>query len=82
MQEVIHQCPGAEQTLSLTGFDLHGMERAVGLLCHDIPGMRFYIIINTFLEFDKGIFSDKYQLSYKQSLRFGVYMSIYVYRVS
>ncbi|XP_060578871.1 uncharacterized protein LOC132735862 isoform X2 [Ruditapes philippinarum] len=37
MQGVIHQCPGAEQTLSLTGFDLHGMERAVGLLCHDIP---------------------------------------------
>lgn len=37
MQEVIHQCPGAEQTLSLTGFDLHAMERAVGLLCHDIP---------------------------------------------
>ncbi|KAL4220843.1 hypothetical protein ACF0H5_019110 [Mactra antiquata] len=37
MQEVIHKCPGAEQTLSLTGFDLHGMERAVGILCHDIP---------------------------------------------
>ncbi|WAR14430.1 hypothetical protein MAR_004535, partial [Mya arenaria] len=28
MNEVIHKCPGAEQTLSLTGFDLHGMERA------------------------------------------------------
>lgn len=37
MQEVMHKCPGAEQTLSLTGFDLHGMERAVGKLCHDIP---------------------------------------------
>lgn len=37
MQGVIHKCPGAEQTLSLTGFDLHGMERAVGILCHDIP---------------------------------------------
>ena len=33
----MHKCPGAEQTLSLTGFDLHGMERAVGKLCHDIP---------------------------------------------
>lgn len=37
MQEVIHKCPGAEQTLSLTGFDLHGMERAVGILCHNVP---------------------------------------------
>lgn len=44
MQEVIHKCPGAEQTLSLTGFDLHGMERAVGILCHDIPGMVLPII--------------------------------------
>ncbi|KAH3822673.1 hypothetical protein DPMN_124463 [Dreissena polymorpha] len=37
MNEVVQTCPGAEQTLSLTGFDLHGMERAVGILCHNIP---------------------------------------------
>ncbi|KAL4220842.1 hypothetical protein ACF0H5_019109 [Mactra antiquata] len=37
MQEVVNNCKGAEQTLSLTGFDLHAMERAVGLLCRDVP---------------------------------------------
>ena len=50
MQEIMHKCPGAEQTLSLTGFDLHGMERAVGKLCHDIPRklLGFIISIYTF----------------------------------
>lgn len=33
----MHQCPGAEQTMSMTGFDLVSMERAVGILCEDIP---------------------------------------------
>lgn len=38
MTKVIHQCPGAEQTMSMTGFDLAAMERSVGMLCADIPG--------------------------------------------
>ena len=38
MSKVIHQCPGAEQTMSMTGFDLAAMERAVGMLCDDITG--------------------------------------------
>lgn len=38
MTKVIHQCPGAEQTMSMTGFDLAAMERAVGMLCDDITG--------------------------------------------
>lgn len=37
MKKVMHQCPGAEQTMSMTGFDLVSMERAVGILCEDIP---------------------------------------------
>ncbi|XP_048770713.2 uncharacterized protein LOC125676854 [Ostrea edulis] len=37
MKKVMHQCPGAEQTMSMTGFDLVSMERAVGILCDDIP---------------------------------------------
>ncbi|KAK3104452.1 hypothetical protein FSP39_002380 [Pinctada imbricata] len=37
MKKVMHQCPGAEQTMTLTGFDLTSMERAVGVLCNDIP---------------------------------------------
>ncbi|XP_071144831.1 uncharacterized protein [Mytilus edulis] len=37
MTKVIHQCPGAEQTMSMTGFDLAAMERSVGMLCADIP---------------------------------------------
>ncbi|KAL5015195.1 hypothetical protein ScPMuIL_009465 [Solemya velum] len=37
MRKVMHQCPGAEETLTLTGFDLTAMERALGILCADIP---------------------------------------------
>ena len=51
MQEIMHKCPGAEQTLSLTGFDLHGMERAVGKLCHDIPRKCTYFRISIFTFF-------------------------------
>ncbi|KAL3861972.1 hypothetical protein ACJMK2_007978 [Sinanodonta woodiana] len=36
MQNVLHRCPGAEQTMAMTGFDIHAMERAVGILCNDI----------------------------------------------
>ncbi|KAK3592447.1 hypothetical protein CHS0354_001566 [Potamilus streckersoni] len=36
MQDFLHKCPGAEQTMSMTGFDIHAMERAVGILCNDI----------------------------------------------
>ena len=49
MQEIMHKCPGAEQTLSLTGFDLHGMERAVGKLCHDIPRKLICFIISIYV---------------------------------
>ncbi|KAK3599546.1 hypothetical protein CHS0354_035779 [Potamilus streckersoni] len=38
MDDVLKQCPGAEQTMSLTGFDIHAMERAVGILCYNIDG--------------------------------------------
>jgi hypothetical protein len=44
MSKVIHQCPGAEQTMSMTGFDLAAMERAVGMLCDDITG-NFLLVI-------------------------------------
>eukprot|EP00105_Crassostrea_gigas_P024248 XP_011444436.1 PREDICTED: uncharacterized protein LOC105340196 isoform X1 [Crassostrea gigas] len=37
MKKVMHQCPGAEQTMAMTGFDLVSMERAVSILCDDIP---------------------------------------------
>ncbi|KAJ8320138.1 hypothetical protein KUTeg_002606 [Tegillarca granosa] len=37
MKRVMHQCPGAEETMTLTGFDLTAMERAVAILCADIP---------------------------------------------
>lgn len=37
MKRVMHQCPGAEETMTLTGFDLTAMERAVSILCADIP---------------------------------------------
>ena len=50
MNEVIHKCPGAEQTLSLTGFDLHGMERAVGILCHNVPGKCLFPNIQTHIK--------------------------------
>ncbi|XP_069115668.1 uncharacterized protein [Argopecten irradians] len=36
MKKVMHQCPGAEQTMALTGFDIASMERAVNVLCNDI----------------------------------------------
>ncbi|XP_033763903.1 uncharacterized protein LOC117345069 [Pecten maximus] len=36
MKKVMHRCPGAEQTMTLTGFDLASMERAVNVLCNDI----------------------------------------------
>lgn len=36
MKKVMHRCPGAEQTMTLTGFDLSSMERAVSTLCGDI----------------------------------------------
>ncbi|OWF40319.1 uncharacterized protein LOC110463981 [Mizuhopecten yessoensis] len=36
MKKVMHRCPGAEQTMALTGFDLASMERAVNVLCSDI----------------------------------------------
>ncbi|XP_060074129.1 uncharacterized protein LOC132553865 [Ylistrum balloti] len=36
MKKVMHRCPGAEQTMTLTGFDIASMERAVNVLCNDI----------------------------------------------
>ncbi|KAL3861977.1 hypothetical protein ACJMK2_007983 [Sinanodonta woodiana] len=36
MQDILHKCPGADQTMAMTGFDIHAMERAVGILCNDI----------------------------------------------
>ncbi|KAL3861978.1 hypothetical protein ACJMK2_007984 [Sinanodonta woodiana] len=38
MDNFLKQCAGAEQTMSLTGFDIHAMERAVGILCNNIDG--------------------------------------------